>query len=623
MLARMPRPRLAALALLLACGPQPQPAPDAIAKTPPADAIAKPPPTDAITTPPTAPVTTPDASLAEPPAPDLHEPVQPTSPPAPTNPVFEVAAYRDGWLDLHLLGDQVFVNGGGGLAHADKRGRLVHVEYGLSGQAEPWLGLHGWQVHALGGLWPTNAWLVTEYSMARASSPPHVHHRVGGVWQQLPNKDGALYWYYEHVLTWHSGQVLGLRAYSSDPAFGYSDLEDMPRRTRKKIEDQLARARRGFDLLGDTPTPTTMILDPNIRRAVEVAIAPTGELFLLGAEKNEDARRVQQWGLTGDAAVAGTSTPLAKNTRCTSLAVRSAAEAYIGCTREVRDDNAPHILRWDGAAWTDTPAPPIGHEVSSLSVAPTGELYAVVRVIPKPEHSDELWRRLRPDAAWERVALPELSFPDLAATAYIEGNYPDLFRPMKPDPEAAARTWTPSPSKVLAVAADDIWVVAATDLHRDEIGDEDTRREVVLRTKTTGEPLAMLHDEDLYLEAMDWRTAKAWQPDACLLAGATFATLRTLPAGAPRDQPEPALEAFVRDNPTLLPRVLEIYEVHRRGRRTVGLFVDLPDQPAADALLTALERAAPGEPHTLECRRPRPRRKFDKATGLAISPAAR
>jgi len=47
------------------------------------------------------------------------------------------------------------------------------------------------------------------------------------------------------------------------------------------------------------------------------------------------------------------------------------------------------------------------------------------------------------------------------------------------------------------------------------------------------------------------------------------------------------------------------------------MFVRPADQAAADALLAALERVAPGERRTLECRRPRLRRRFDKATGAA------
>lgn len=616
--------RTAALALLLACSPPPAPlvdaTPAATPRSPPVDAPQQPPSPAPIEPAPIVPDPGEPPNPDAPDAPEITEPVAPTS--VTGDPRFQIAAYRDGAIDLHRLGDQVFLSGSGGLAHEDRRGRLVAVEYGLSGQAEPWFGLDYWSVRAFGGLWPDNAWLVTQYYLARGTSAPHVHRRDNGVWQQVDNKDGVLYWYYEDVLTWHSGQVLGLRAWVPDPKFGDGEyLEDIPRRDRKKIEAQLAAVHRGFDLLGPTPTATTMQIDPAMRRVIVAAAAPTGELFALGETgvHDRDDRIVQRWGLTGDAAVLGTTTPLARNLRCYALAVRAADEAYVGCHRRVGDGYAAHLLRFDGTTWIVEPAPP-GHEVRRLSIGPTGELFAVVALHNGDAPDDELWRR-PPGAAWQRVPLPELRFPDVAAPAWIYDLGPERYQPVAGDPEAAARSWTLEPVDVLAHAADDLWVVARTTLRRDEIGLEDTVRTVVLRTRATGEPLAMLHDEDLYLELLDWRPAPAWNSDKCADIPA-FTVLRTLPANAPRDQPEPALEAFVRDDPAVLANIVDIFEVHRRGRRAIGVFATLPDQAAADALLAALERAAPGERRTLECRRPRARRKFDTTTGRAVEPAA-
>ncbi len=623
--------RTAALALLLACSPQPAP-PAATSSQPPLAATPQPPPVDA---PQPAPSSLHGLSGPIEPAPKLPDPEEPppqdapeiaapaTPTPATGDPKFQIAAYRDGWIDLHRLGDDVFVSGSGGLAHEDRRGRLVAVEYGLSGQAEPALGLDAWNVRAFGGRWPDNAWLVTQYYQGRANSAPHVHRRDDSVWRQVDNKDGVLYWYYEDVLTWHSGQVLGLRAWVPDPMYGDGiDLDNISRRDRKKIETQRAAVHRGFDLLGPTPTATTMKIDPAMRRVIVAAAAPTGELFALGETgvHDRDDRLVQRWGLTGDAAVLGTTTPLAKNLDCYALAVRAADEAYVGCRRETRDSHAAHLLRFDGAAWITEPAPP-GHEVRRLSVGPTGELFAVVGLHNGDTPDDELWRR-PPGAAWQRITLPELRFPDVGAPSWIYDFGPERYRLVAADPEAAARTWTLEAVDVLARAPDDLWVVARTALQRPEIGLEETFRTVVLRTRATGEPLAMLHDEDLYLEALDWRPAPAWNSDKCADDIPAFTVLRTLPANAPRDQPEPALEAFVRDNPRLLANIVDIFEVHRRGRRAIGVYATLPDQAAADALLAALERAAPGERRTLECRRPRARRKFDKATGRAVDPAA-
>lgn len=618
----MPRLRRAALTLLLACGPPPQPTPATGEPSPTA-----PPPRDPSPVIPAPDAPPPLAPAPEPdpvePAPDAPEVAQAAPPIATADLTFQIAAYRDGYLDLHRLGDAVFVNGSGGLAHLDRRGRLVHVEYGLSGQAEPWLGLDGWIVHAFGGTWPGNAWLVTRYYQSRGVSQPHVHRRDGAAWKELANKDGALYWTYEHVLNWHSGQVLGLRGWVADPSFGDGeDLSDIPSRDRKKIKDQLARVSRGFDVLGDTRTPTTMVLDPKLRHVHQLAAAPTGELFALGREDSDDGpQHLQRWGLTGAAAVAGTTTQLARKLDCRALAVRSADEAYVGCSRDTRDSSASHLLRFDGAAWTDAADPPPGNAIRRLSVAPSGELWAIVARFSADRGQGELWRRPHAGAAWEHVGLPELRFPDLARTTWTYAIGPEQFKTVPADPAAAERTWTLTPTAILAVTSADVWLVARTTYQRPEIGVDETFREVVLRTHHTGEPLAMLHDEDLYLEALDWRPAPAWKPgDGCSEGIPAFTVLRTLPANAPRDQPEPALEAFLLNNEGLRPHIRDIFEVHRRGRRAIGIYADLPDQTTADALLAALERAAPGEHRTLECRRPRPRRKFDTRTGHAALP---
>lgn len=75
------------------------------------------------------------------------------------------------------------------------------------------------------------------------------------------------------------------------------------------------------------------------------------------------------------------------------------------------------------------------------------------------------------------------------------------------------------------------------------------------------------------------------------------------------------VEVDVRPVPNCVPHVTAIFEVHRRGRRAVGVFANPPDQAAADALLAAVTRIAPDEAHLLECRQPRVRRQFDIRSG--------
>ncbi len=280
----------------------------------PADAPVSAPPAaaDPVTTPAPAPgpvvpaaPDAPDAPAAAnaPDAPDAPDAPAAALPSAPPGARFQLAAYRDsGALELHRLGDEVFVAGAGGLAHEGPGGRLVAVEYGLSGQQpSPWGGFFDvWRVLAFGGQWPDNAWLVTQYDASRDNTPPLVHRREGNTWKLQDTKQDALYLHYAPIVTWHSGQVLGLRNYSVDPGI-YADSYDgeVPKRLQRKIDRQLQAVRRGFDLLGATPSATGMQLDD---RAIDVfAVTPTpgGELFLLAHGADKKPSIVQRWSREG------------------------------------------------------------------------------------------------------------------------------------------------------------------------------------------------------------------------------------------------------------------------------------------------------------------------------------
>jgi hypothetical protein len=452
----MARPRILCPALLLACG---APRPPAPAESAPSE-IAEP----------AAPVAPPSEAPPVDPGPIVSV--------VPPDSTVRVAAYRDGELSLHLLGDDVFVSGSGGLARPDDRGQLVAVEHGLTGQTAPQWRFDYWRVLAFGGRWPDDAWLVTEYVVGRTNSPPHVHRRAGDAWRTLDTRDRLLYWYYEFVVPWHAGQVLGLRTYTTDPEVRL-DL-GTPKKTHKAMYGQLTATHRGFDVLGETPTPTTMRLDKRLGHVIAVAAAATGEVFALGREDEWLSRhRVQRWGLTGAGAVAGVVDTMPKSALCESLTVRAADEAYITCVI-LRDDAPPIGLlrRFDGAAWTEEPLPP-GVAVQRLSVAPTGDLYALVAPVGASDQTpDELWHRPARGAEWKRIPLPEVRFP------------------AEPDGSAAERTTTLSPTELLARGPDDVWIVARTDLDT-RVGQVTTIREVVLRSQPAGVPLRMANDVEL------------------------------------------------------------------------------------------------------------------------------
>jgi hypothetical protein len=608
----MRRPALT-LSLLLACtaNAPATPTPTVVVVEPAADAKAP-----AIPPPSTTP-TPADPPVVADPTPPTDAPPQP--PAAPADSTFQLAAHRDGDLELHRLGDEMFVVGGGGLAHADARGRLVAVEYGFTGMtaAEDW---GTWNPLAFGGVWPHNAWLATQFEFSRGTSRPQLQRRDGAAWKPVANKDGVLFWYHDPMIAWREGQVLGVRRYIVDPNLSTEDAgEPTPPRIRKKIDAQLAAARHGIDVLGPTPTPATMVLDRGLD-VLRLAAAPTGEVFALGSGTGEqlgEGFRVQRWGLAGDAAVAGAVHKIDKGIACAQIAVRSADEAYVGCTRGSKE--RAHILRFDGAAWTEEPAP-AAPGILDLAVAPEGELWAVVG--SEDTGADfvygQVWRRTARGAAWQRVALPELRFAD-------RGHDDIVFTPtsrysrLPAEPEAAAKTWPVHPQQVLAGADGEVWIRGETYLERGEVSEFMTYRNVVLRNVEVPEPLRMLHDLDLRTELPDWRSARAWTPTkACDEDLPAFIAVRTLPRDAARNQPEPAIEALVRDHAALLPKIEGIYEFWRRGRRTIGLLVRPETQADADALLAAVAQVAPGEQRTLECRWPRARREFDMKTGKPI-----
>lgn len=596
------------------------PATPAIPATPAVSTTPATPATPAISTTSATPATPEQPATPEPPA--AIDDAPPALPPAaPADARFQLAAYRDGELRLHLLGDAIFVSGAAGLAHLDARGdRLVPVEYALAGQTPPDWYFDEWLLTGLGGRWPDNAWLTTESHVSRSSSPPQLHRREGSFWKPQNTKEGILHRTYPTVITWHSGQVLGLRLYRVDPAM-YDTGSELSKAQQRRIDTALARARPGFDLLAATPTPTAMIIAPGLE-PITAAAAPTGELFLLARKGRPEAGapQVQRFGLTGDAAISGTVDALPKGLQCELLAVRAADEAYVACAR-ARGPGRAYLARFNGSTWSEVPAPKAISFVD-LSVSPAGELYAVLAA---SEDARQLWHRATPDAEWAQVDLPELRFADRGAPEWAFAPVGHEFALQPADPEAAARSWPVRPLQVLARPDGDVWVVAETDLQRESISSYMAVRHVVLRAGKVREPLRMLPDGDLALELLDWRPAPAWTPVGCGDEGENrpaFVALRTLPRDAPRNQPEPLLAAFIADNKALMPAVARAVEVFRRGRRTVGFYVQPSDQASADALLAALGRAVPDEPHKLECRQPRIRREFDKTSAQALQAPA-
>ena len=369
-----------------------------------------------------------------------------------------------------------------------------------------------------------------------------------------------------------------------------------------------------------------MVVPKELNR-VAVAAGPTGGLFMLGHPARDDrdkaVHQVLRWGLDGPAA-AGARDTLPAAALCDDLAVRAADEAYVGCNRGEEGARAPYLLRFDGTTWSEEPAPE-GRYLLDLDVAPEGALWALTR------RGDDMtdasaWRRPARGAAWEAVPLPSLRFADRAFTEWAYGIEEGRQLSVPGIAADAERSFPVQPVQLVARAADDVWIAGITELTRNDVANGQTSRAVVLRSRPVAAPLRLFNEGELALEVLDWQPAPAWKPgEACSTDDEPrppFVALHTLPRDAPRNQPEPALEAFLRDNQPVLAGLAGAYEVHRRGRRTLGLFITPPDKAAADALIAAIQRAFPGERAVLECRYPRIRREFDRATGRPLQTPA-
>ena len=559
------------------------------------------------------------AEPVAPPAPAAKPtPARPIAPPERPPPLapwplqFELQAVRDGDLDLHAFGDDVFVVADTELAHLDEHDDLARITIDGARSREFTALVHDWRPRAFGARAPDDLWFVMQHYNGRTTDPRRLYRFDGELWRRVPNKQGLLRWYYRHIFPGRAGQLLGVRVFEFDVALGDPAGEagvQVPARLERAVEAQLAAARNGFDELGPAPTPTSMVL-PRDFVVLQAAAAPTGELFALGHTEDRETRsggplQVLRWGLEGEAAITGVTDTLPSGVRWYHLAVRSADEAYLA--------GGDHLLRFDGATWSmDPPLPDPEASVRSLSIAPGGDLWLVLGGHSHgPDNS--LWRRPARATAWQPIVVPDLPLPELADPRWRCTPYADCER-IAPIPEAATRTWPVDPVTVLAHTDTDVWLFGRIDLG---LGVPDLG--VVLRTRPIAEPLRFRTEDDQQVDAIDllyphdrWTARDGCDDDPA------FILLHTAPP--PANARDPLVESFVRANQPLTD-VDGIHAVMLAGRPAIGLIVRPSSAAAANALVAALTSVAPAERHVLECRSPRILREFDKQTGAPITAA--
>ena len=325
---------------------------------------------------------------------------------------------------------------------------------------------------------------------------------------------------------------------------------------------------------------------------IAAAAAPGGPRYLL-ATRGKD-RVLQIWRPDGDPR--GVVEVLPGRPEPTELRA-VAGQVLVAGTQ--RDEPRGYLARFDGATWSEEPAPE-GRRVCDVTLTADGVLWAVVH-----RDADDceggltaLWRRDRGAPGWSQVEVPPLVFP--SDTTW---EYDDLFVPHE-DSVAGDQPVAVQPRQVVA-RGEEVWIVVAAEL-------EAARAPVsaVLRTGLpAGAPLLLPSDRRQYTLLRD--APLFARPDAhgmCPEGEPVLVRLHDIAPGTADDAPLPAVEALVRDRPELVRLLQGVYEFERDGQRFVGLLVANAVPPDGDALLKTLDRLVPGVRHMFECRLPPVRR---------------
>lgn len=560
------------------------------------------------------------APVADPPTP---APVPaPTPAPTPTLPTsnFHLVASTEHEFLLRRLGSKIAVVVDAALAVIDETGELGDIVRPAPDLDSHPLGIGGWHTHTIGGHWPDRTWMIANRTLTRVANVPAVYRRKGDRWVQQRNRDRADYWYWQDILTWREGQILGLRITVPDPDEAYWDEIWAERQAEVDLEEgrtpdepdsaPVFDSKARFELLGDKIRRAPFKLARGLR-VVVAAVAPTGELFVIGwrGDPEQPSAVVQRW--RPDGPFKGELHDFGTDVRLDRLAVGAGDDAYVGGTQG--DGERAWLARFDGVSWSEVPAPS-GREVRDLAVTGDGALWAVVNLEAGEYLTSEsvptaLLRRPAAQAAWEPVLMPELALAPASWWSYSIGGAP---RRATERTEATGGPQPVKPRGVFAGTAGDVWVTGG-------LGDWDLGGQVVsshavlLHDRPPTRPVVRFPDSDEQVDAiLDAPLVRA-SGRPCAHGSLDFAVFVDLAPETGADAPIPALEAFVRDHPEHASTLDAICEVERDGQRRIALFTTY--KTSKSDLLAALDRAVPGPRHAFWCGRPPVRRCFDKQDG--------
>lgn len=494
---------------------------------------------------------------------------------------------REGPLALHALADGALaVRGDLVVAIAASTGPLKREREWSRGLVfDDIPGMNAPVVIAFGGSWPDTALLTLRAEAGRTDGVETVLRWQDGAWTpEPPPAPAGLQGYYTAYAAIPRGPVAGLRGFSSDDV-GDPDDPDAPTRpiTARPVVDRLTPDGRASG-----PWPAL----PAGPAGVDLLPLADGGLVVL-----RSGPVVQHWAPGARAwkklpAVGYTATGYYD---APQLYGRDPARLWLASCPDTADVVPPRLHRFDGARWRRV-APPGADCVASLAEADDGTVWLI--------DGAGLWRDDPDDPVrWTAVDLPTLTLPGRDDPVWRPGReLTDPWREWPAEPRAPRRL---TPTRVLAVAADDVWLIATAGPAR---FDPAQLRSVALTTRPLAKPPPLLLPDDQAREL----EARAHEPE--LVPTSVEAACHDIvldlgdPADIPADARPPDLAAALADADGDLRRLTVVVADHGGRHHVQVLWFADPPTPAEryELLGGLLTRLQPAHPRArLLCRTPR------------------
>lgn len=332
----------------------------------------------------------------------------PAAPPAPSNPntTFQLAALREGPVQLVVSHGDALLLASGQPIPIDAQGQL-RPDPALAKGLTPRLATYGYMFEtiAFGGSLAGEAWVTTRQEHDRAATEYDVHVLRGGRWQRQALEKGPLVEYYGAYVE-IGDALLGLRGYATNPlldVFESEEESDEAAAFARSSAAALAKAKPGFVHLAG-PAPLAMPRVPAKHDVIAAVTSDAGTLYALarptGGEPGETQLLV--W-LPGKADAEPLALP---GFGSDPTLAASGALVLIGDSEQIG------IVRGSALETIDRSDLP-DEVVGSLAASPAGDLWVVLGDHPflGEGDSEQMWFRPAATPSWTKVELPSPQGP--------------------------------------------------------------------------------------------------------------------------------------------------------------------------------------------------------------------